>query len=80
MELLERYQRHWVRIGLSLVNHYLRLAAGGRDFYGLLARAVLGRSLVDAGETAFEDSGGRQRKASTRSPGLPGPSRTSGTA
>jgi soluble lytic murein transglycosylase-like protein len=45
-----------VQMRPTLVNHYLRLAASGRDFYGLLARAVLGRSLVDADETAFEDS------------------------
>ena len=34
----------------QLVSHYLRMAAGGRDFYGLLARAVLGRSLTADGE------------------------------
>ncbi len=30
----------------QLVRHYLELAADGRDFYGLLARTVLGRSIA----------------------------------
>jgi soluble lytic murein transglycosylase-like protein len=34
----------------QLVSHYLTMAAAGRDFYGLLARAVLGRPLTDDGE------------------------------
>ena len=40
----------------ALVGHYLRMAAAGRDFYGLLARAILGRPLAeDAGQIAFEE-------------------------
>jgi soluble lytic murein transglycosylase-like protein len=40
----------------ALVGHYMRMAATGRDFYGLLARAVLRRPLADGAETiAFEE-------------------------
>ena len=45
-----------VQMRPGLVNHYLRLAAGGRDFYGLLARAILGRALADRSEVAAEAS------------------------
>jgi soluble lytic murein transglycosylase-like protein len=41
----------------QLVNHYLRMAASGRDFYGLLARGILGETLVHgADRIEFEDS------------------------
>ncbi|MGH6901490.1 MAG: lytic transglycosylase domain-containing protein [Geminicoccaceae bacterium] len=45
-----------VQMRPQLVSRYLRLAATGRDFYGLLARSILGRPLADgADEIAFED-------------------------
>jgi soluble lytic murein transglycosylase-like protein len=45
-----------VQMRPQLVNRYLEVAATGRDFYGLLARGILGRSLADgADEIAFED-------------------------
>jgi soluble lytic murein transglycosylase-like protein len=38
-----------------LVSHYLRIAAAGRDFYGLLARAILAQPLAgDAEQIAIE--------------------------
>ncbi|MGH6895282.1 MAG: lytic transglycosylase domain-containing protein, partial [Geminicoccaceae bacterium] len=44
-----------VQMRPQLVNRYLRVAATGRDFYGLLARGILGWSLADgADEIAFE--------------------------
>jgi soluble lytic murein transglycosylase len=40
----------------ALVGHYLRMAGTGRDFYGLLARAILARPLADGAEQiAFEE-------------------------
>ena len=45
-----------VQMRPQLANRYLRLAASGRDFYGLLARGILGRSLAHGGQQiAFED-------------------------
>jgi soluble lytic murein transglycosylase-like protein len=45
-----------VQMRPQLVSRYLRLAASGRDFYGLLARGILGRPLADGAEPiAFED-------------------------
>jgi len=45
-----------VQMRPQLANRYLRVAASGRDFYGLLARGILGRSLVAGAEQiAFED-------------------------
>jgi soluble lytic murein transglycosylase-like protein len=45
-----------VQMRPQLVSRYLRLAATGRDFYGLLARGILSRPLADgADEIAFED-------------------------
>ena len=38
------------RMRPSLASHYLRVAASGRDFYGLLARAILTRPLTDGAE------------------------------
>jgi soluble lytic murein transglycosylase-like protein len=47
---------HVVEMRPALVNHYLKIAAAGRDFYGLLARAALGSSLTDGSEPiALED-------------------------
>ena len=40
-----------------LVAHYLRVAATGRDFYGLLARAILAQPLADGAErSAFGEA------------------------
>jgi soluble lytic murein transglycosylase-like protein len=41
---------HLVGMRPGLVGHYLRLAASGRDFYGLLARAVLKQPLDKGAE------------------------------
>jgi len=41
---------HLVSVRPGSVGHYLRLAASGRDFYGLLARAALGQPLHRGGE------------------------------
>ena len=45
-----RRGRYLVQMRPQLVNRYLRLAATGRDFYGLLARGILGRSLADGAD------------------------------
>ncbi len=48
---------HLVGFRPQLAQHYLELAAGGRDFYALLARTALGRPLIDDGQQiALEDS------------------------
>jgi soluble lytic murein transglycosylase-like protein len=40
----------------ALIRHYLRMAAAGRDFYGLLARAILAQPLAgDAEQIAFQE-------------------------
>jgi soluble lytic murein transglycosylase-like protein len=41
---------HLVAMRPQLVSHYLRLAAAGRDFYGLLARGILGQSLTQGSD------------------------------
>jgi soluble lytic murein transglycosylase len=58
---------HLVAFRPQLAQHYLELASGGRDFYALLARNLLGRPLTDDGQQiGLEDS---RSQILTRFPG-----------
>ena len=51
---------HVVAMRAPLVGQYLRMAAAGRDFYGLLARAILAQPLAQGAEQVAVEDGVHQ--------------------